>query len=150
LEGKSIIARISMTHYLGGFFNPPPFKEVGEKKLNQSVAEGELTSNSHDKHPYRRKVQRTKAEERFLGRRVEPVRLQARLSPSGKVLNIFPVRERRKGLPLSERNQVTIGEYVYKRSRSLYSPLCGKWHKYRKGENIIIETVASPPIESTV
>jgi hypothetical protein len=116
--------------------------------LSQSDAEGELTPNAHDKHPYRRKVQRTKAEKRFVGRRAQPVRLGA--VAAGKHLTIFPIRERRKGLPLSERNRVTVGEYVYKRSKARPgSPLYGKWHKYRKGENIIIETVDSPPTEST-
>jgi hypothetical protein len=45
---------------------------------------------------------------------------------------------------------VTIGEFVYKRSGARDgSPLYGKWHKYRKGENRIIETVDSLPIEET-
>jgi hypothetical protein len=37
-----------------------------------------------------------------------------------------------------------------KRARKMqksYSPLYGKWHKYRKGQNRILETVSSLPKE---
>jgi len=122
----------------------------------QSDAKGELTWNPHDKHPHRRKVQRTKAERKFLGGRVKPMRLGA--VHARKHLSVFPIRERRKGLPLSERNQVTIGEFVYKRSRGrLGSPLYGKWYKLRKGESakeaiaregsLEAILVDSPPVE---
>jgi hypothetical protein len=113
----------------------------------QSDAEGELTSDAHDRHPYRRKVQRTKTEKRFYGRKTEPVRLGA--VTAGKVLTIFPIRERRRGLPLSERNQITIGDYVYKRSKARSgSPLYGKWYKIRRGQSLSEAVLVDfPPVE---
>ena len=65
-----------------------------------------------------------------------------------KHLTIFPVRERRKNLPLSERSQITIGEYIYVRSRAVAgSPLYGKWYKKRKN-GTEIEIVDYPPVSS--
>lgn len=118
----------------------------GEEVMSkQSDAEGELTYDPNDKHPHRRKVKMTKTEETFHRRKVKPVRLGALVA--GKHLTIFPISERRKGLPLSERSQITIGDYVYKRSRARPgSPLYGKWYKRRKGEREAI-LVDSPPVE---
>jgi len=64
-----------------------------------------------------------------------------------KHVTFFTIRKRKKGLPLSERNQVTVGEFVYKRSRArLGSPLYGKWWKRRKGEKEAV-LVDSPPVQ---
>ena len=63
-----------------------------------------------------------------------------------KHLTIFPIRERRKGLLLSERSQITIDEYVYTRSRAVPgSPLYGKWYKKRKN-GAEVEIIDYPPV----
>lgn len=109
----------------------------------QKDAQGETTFNPHDGEPHRRKLQLSKSPELFAKK---PKRLGAVVAK--KHLTIFPIGERRKNLSLNERSQVTIGEFVYKRSKArVGSPLYGKWHKYRKGENLIVATVDSLPTE---
>lgn len=109
----------------------------------QKDAQGETTFNPHDREPHRRKVQLSKSPELIAKK---PKRLGAVVAK--KHLTIFPIGERRKNLPLSERSQVTIGEFVYKKSKArVGSPLYGKWHKYSKGENVILATVDLLPTE---
>jgi len=108
----------------------------------QTDAQGETTFNPHDKDPHRRKVQLSKSTESSVRKPSRTGAVKAK-----KHVDVFSIRERRKNLPLTERNQVTIGEFVYKKSKSQYPPLYGKWHKHRKGDNRILETVDSLPIE---
>jgi len=108
----------------------------------QKDEQGETTFNPHDKKPHRRKVQVSKPVESSVRK---PYRLGA--VAAKKHITIFPIRARRKNLPISERSQVTIGDFVYKRSRSQLG--YGKWHKYRKGDNRILDTVDSLPTEDT-
>jgi len=108
----------------------------------QADAQGEMTHNKDDKHPHRRKVQVA------IHRTSSPRKKLLATRTTGKHVTVFERRYPRKNLPLSEKSQVTIGEFVYKRSKAREdSPLCGKWHKYRKGENRILETVSSLPKE---
>lgn len=111
----------------------------------QTDAQGETTFNPQDKDPHRRKVQLSKSTESSVRKLTKPSRIGA--VAAKKYVAVFSIRERRKNLPLTERNQVTIGEFVYKKSKSQYPPLYGKWHKHRKGDNRILETVDSLPIE---
>lgn len=106
----------------------------------QADTQGETTFNPHDKDPHRRKVQISKSDELFVRK---PKRLGA--VAAGKHLTVFPIRERRKGV----RNQVTIDEFVYTRSKARGgSPLYGKWYKLRKGESVKEAIlVDSPPVE---
>ena len=114
----------------------------------QASTQGEVTSDPHDKGPHRRKVQTAKSDESFVRK---PKRLGAVVAK--KHVTVFPIRERRKGV----RNQVTIGEFVYKRSDAREgSPLFGKWYKLHKGESVeeAIHTrgkeaviVDSPPVQ---
>jgi len=98
----------------------------------QSDAQGEATFNPHDKEPHRKKVQISKSPELFVKK---PKRLRAVVAK--KHLTVFPISERRKNLPLSERSQVTMGEFVYKRSKARKgSPLYGKWYRLHKGESL--------------
>ena len=102
--------------------------------------QGETTFNPHDKDPHRRKVQISKSDKLFV--RKEPKRLGA--VRAGKHLTFFSIRKRRKGI----RNQVTIGEFVYTRSKAREgSPLYGKWHKRRKGESIKEAILVDSPPE---
>ncbi len=98
----------------------------------QTDTQGQTTQNKDDKHPHRRKVQIAKTDESSLKK---PQRIGA--VQAEKHITIFPIRERRKNLPLSERSQVTIGEFVYKRSKArVGSPLYGKWYKLQKGKSL--------------
>jgi len=95
----------------------------------QSDTQGQTTHSEDDKHPHRKKVQIAETDESSLKKsRIGAVRAK-------KHITIFPMRERRKKLPLSERKQVTIGEFVYKRSKG-HLRLEGKWYKLYKGENV--------------
>lgn len=97
----------------------------------ESSTQAETTYDPHDKDPHRRKVHISKPNELFVRKKPEPKRLGA--IKAGKHLTVFSVKKRRKGI----RNQVTIGEFVYKRSKArLGSPLYGKWYKLHKGETI--------------
>jgi len=96
----------------------------------QSETQGQTTHNKDDKHPHRKKVQIAKTDESSLKKPQRIGAVQAK-----KHITIFPMRERRKNLPLSERKQVTIGEFVYKRSEG-HLGLSGKWYKLQKGENV--------------
>jgi hypothetical protein len=63
----------------------------------------------------------------------KPERFRKRVAK--KHVTRFPVKERRNNLPRSERNQVTIGEFVYKRSKG-HAGLSGKGYKLYKGEKV--------------
>ncbi len=111
----------------------------------QTDTQGETTFNQHDKHPHRKKVQRAKEKVP-----IPTKTMTITIAPKGrKYVYSFERRYPRKNLPLSERSQVTKGEFVYKKSKSQYPPLYGKWHKYRKGDNRILDTVDSLPTEVT-
>jgi len=80
--------------------------------------QGETTFDPHDKDPHRRKVQISKPNKSFV----------------------------RKPKPKRPRNQVTIGEFVYTRSKARAgSPLYGKWYKRRKGESLIESVIVDSP-----
>jgi hypothetical protein len=114
----------------------------------QASRQGETTHNKDDKHPHRKKVQIVKSNRSFVRK---PKRIGA--VAAKKHITLFTIRERRKGV----RNQVTIDEFVYKRSNAREgSPLYGKWYKLHKGESVeeAIHTrgkeaviVDSPPVQ---
>jgi hypothetical protein len=113
-----------------------------EKKEKQTDIQGQTTHDKNDKHPYVKKIQIAKTAESSLKK---PQRI--RVVSAKKHLTISTVNEPRRNLPLNEKSQVTKNGYVYRRSKARKgSPLYGKWHKYLKGSNVIIETVDSPPL----
>lgn len=110
----------------------------GDVMSKQSDKEGQTTLNPHDGEPNRRKVQLSKSVESPVKKiNSEPYRIGAVAAKMH--VTVFAIRARRKNIPLDERRQITIGEFVYRRHGS-------KWDKYRKGDNKILDTVNYPPI----
>lgn len=96
----------------------------------QTDTQGQTTYNKGDKHPYRRKVQLAKKNV------PTPIKtMTVTIAPKGrKYVYSYERRCPRKNLPLSERKQVTIGEFVYKRCKTFgYED---KWYKLYKGEKV--------------
>jgi hypothetical protein len=95
----------------------------------EATTQAEATREPHDKHPHRRKAQ-VAIHKTYAPRKKILVKRTA-----GKHITVFERAWPRKGLPLSERNQVTIGDFVYKKSKGR-GKLAGKWYKLRKGEKL--------------
>jgi hypothetical protein len=94
----------------------------------QASTQGEVTSDVGDKDPFRRKIQTIKSAELF-GKKPKQLGAVA----AKKHVTVFSVNERRKDV----RNQITIGNFVYKRSGArVGSPLYDKWYKLYKGESV--------------
>ena len=96
----------------------------------QADTQGQATYNKDDKHPHRRKVQRAKPDVPI------PVKtMTVTIAPKGrKYLYRYKRRYPRRNLPLSERKQVTIGEFVYKKCETFGHR--DKWYKLYKRESI--------------
>ena len=104
----------------------------------QSDKEGQTTFDPHDKDPYRRKVQLSKPTEPPV-KKLDSEQYRIGAVAAKKHVTVFTISARRKNIPLDERRQITIGEFVYRRQGS-------KWGKYHKGDKKLLDTVDLPPV----
>jgi hypothetical protein len=95
----------------------------------EAATQAEATRERDDKHPHRRKVQVAIHKTHAPHKKIIVKRT------AGKHISVFERRWPRKGLSLNERNQVTVGDFVYKKSKGR-GKLAGKWYKLRRGEKL--------------